>query len=210
MYCVGDETFRTQAQILQRLRELTQDTSTVLMPANQTFAIAAVSMYSKVTATGMQVRRVYVARNAETPAFSELCLHVEMEDGVTVLTVAAAKVARAASSPEAAAACEKRRSIDRALERLREAVLPQIQAFKVAAFEHGEGCAMCSANLPESRTAHVDHTGELEFRHLVATLVGEGDIRRANSDRFSGFHRKHASLQLLCAKCNLSKKRKRP
>jgi len=85
--------------------------------------------------------------------------------------------------------------------------LPQIQAFKVAAFERGEACAFCDVDLPTSLEAHVDHTGELEFRHLVSKFTDGGDVRQADPELFAQFHREHAKLQLFCPTCNLTKKR---
>lgn len=211
MTTILDEHFSTQKELQERLQSLLKNKTDILIPKNQAFAVEIVQRYNKVYEVGEPVERVYVDVNSAT-AFPNLCMHVVFNNQTT-LTVSYKFVARAAMSAENADAVAVRRLIDIKLASLRTAVHPDIQQFKATAFQQGRPqCALCHKCLVTGKhtDVHVDHYGpNTEFRHLVQLFQRQQQTAMVDMDEaaFVVFHQRHAMLQLLCAHCNVTKKR---
>lgn len=213
MVTIADEHFDTQKQLLARLRLLIKNKTDILKPRNQVFAVDIVQRYNKVYEIGKEVKRVYVDVNRAT-VFPELCMHVVFI-GAATITVAVRNVARAAMSLKDAGAVSARRPIDTKLEELRTIVQPDIQAFKKRAYEIGSPlcCTFCKRDLTDEKReqVHVDHCGvNTEFRHLVERFRNQENLTTIldiGAESFNAFHSTVAQLQILCAPCNMKKKR---
>lgn len=195
--------FPTQKALRDKLNSLVKDKVTILEPQNQKLAVEAVASYDKVYSKG-EVKRVYVKPNETKGKFGGLCMHVEIKGTGEVITVSYAKVARAVSSPDEVAS---RRLIDRKLEALRLAVVPDILKFKNAKIKTTTFCEECGKQINESN-CQVDHHGQYEFRHIVKIYQDEyagGSLFAINDDEFANYHRDKMKLRLTCARCNFTK-----
>jgi len=81
-------------------------------------------------------------------------------------------------------------------------------------------CKQCGCGVTHE-TSHIDHTGELEFRHIANNFIDDVGLQGFTLEEFPGnldfvtngnivdawkiHHEEVAELQLLCVKCNLTK-----
>lgn len=105
---------------------------------------------------------------------------------------------------------------------LRFAVISDISEYRRHAFsnERTIPCADCNAPCENAHSTHIDHI--LPFRTIVANFVSEENIDlnsiqthssgtyRLISDidlrmRWTDYHKKHATLRVMCARCNLKR-----
>lgn len=105
---------------------------------------------------------------------------------------------------------------------MRLAISDQTQSFKAGAvFEDRFQCQICGCHVDKTHLAHVDHL--ISFKSIVEVFLKDKvapceftDCRISHAAKFKDsdrqferewqeFHSVHASLRILCAKCNLSR-----
>ena len=198
-----EETFKTQKSLCDRVKPMFEYLHN---PQNQAFMKAFVETYDKVKRQGKNVKRVEyrIAEGMPSHFKSSKCLHVCFEDGETI-TVSYRNVIVACFDPERAV--ERKQKSDRT-SFYREQIARDVQIFRHENI--GKGCAICRVDFFEAFDTpcpHVDHTGEKEFRHIVADFENL-PLKIRQEEDFATFHRRSAQYQMLCEDCHIKKPKK--
>ena len=107
----------------------------------------------------------------------------------------------------------------------RQEVVGQVQAYKDSNYIDGMNCPNCGLEIPNRKTAHVDHLGK-SFKQIFSEFTGQNFHNLPDNFQSAGlhvgyefrgedwfirkiwvdYHRDNAAYQILCASCNIRKK----